>query len=45
MPRSIGSRYTEEFKGEALQLARSSPERPIPQSVDELGIADQILRT
>ena len=44
MPKSTGSRYTEEFKAEAVQLARSSPERSIRQLAYELGIADQTLR-
>ena len=45
MPKSTGSRYTEEFKAEAVQLARSSPERSIRQlAYDALGIADQTLR-
>jgi transposase len=44
MPRSTGSRYTEEFKAEAIQLARSSPERSIRQLACELGISDQTLR-
>ena len=45
MPKkSSGSRYTEEFKAEAVQLARSSPERSIRQLAYELGIADQTLR-
>jgi len=40
MPKkSTGSRYTEEFKAEAVQLARSSPERSIRQLAYELGIA------
>jgi transposase len=39
-----GSRYTEEFKAEAIQLARSSPEKSIRQLAYELGIADQSLR-
>jgi transposase len=39
-----GSRYTEEFKAKAVQLARSSPEKSIRQFAYELGIADQILR-
>ena len=43
MPKSTGSRYTEEFKAEAVQLARSSPERSIRQLAYELGIADQTL--
>lgn len=44
MPKSTGSRYTEEFKNEAVQLARSSPEKSIRQLAYELGIADQTLR-
>ena len=44
MPKSTGTRYTEEFKAEAVQVARSSPERSIRQLAYELGIADQILR-
>src|SRR5215212_6608559 len=44
MPKSTGSRYTEEFKVEAVQLARSSPERSIRQLAYELGIADHTLR-
>ena len=44
MPKSTGSRYTKEFKAEAVQLARSSPERSIRQLAYELGIADQTLR-
>jgi transposase len=44
MPKSTGVRYTEEFKAEAIQLARSSPERSIRQLAYELGIADQTLR-
>jgi len=43
MPKN-GTRYTEEFKAEAVQLARSSPERSIRQLAYELGIADQTLR-
>jgi len=31
MPKKTGSRYPEEFKAEAVQLARSSPERSIRQ--------------
>lgn len=41
MPKKTGSRYPEEFKAEAVQLARSSPERSIRQLAYELGIADQ----
>jgi transposase len=44
MSKSTGSRYTEEFKAEAVQLARSSPERSIRQLAYELGISDQTLR-
>ena len=44
MPKSTGSRYTQEFKAEAVQLAHSSPERSIRQLAYELGIADQTLR-
>src|SRR5919112_192709 len=44
MPKSTGYRYTEEFKVEAVQLARSFPERSIRQLAYELGIADQTLR-
>jgi transposase len=44
MPKSTGARYTQEFKAEALRLARSSPERSIRQLAYELGIADQTLR-
>ena len=44
MPKSTGSRYTQEFKAEAVQLARSSPERSIRQLAYELGISDQTLR-
>ena len=36
--------YPQEFKAEAVQLARSSPERSIRQLAYELGIADQTLR-
>jgi len=38
------SRYPEECKGEAVQLACSSPEKSISQLVFELGISDQTLR-
>ena len=44
MPKSTGSRYPEEFKAGAVQLARSSPEKSIRQLAYELGIADQTLR-
>ena len=44
MPKKTGSRYTEEFKAEAIQLARSSPEKSIRQLAYELGIANQSLR-
>ena len=43
--KSTGSRYTEEFKAEAVQLARCSPERSIRQLAYEIGIADQTLRS
>lgn len=44
MPKKTGSRYPEEFKAEAVQLARSSPEKSIRQLAYEIGIADQTLR-
>jgi transposase len=44
MSQKTGTRYTEEFKAEAIQLARSSPEKSIRQLAYELGIADQTLR-
>ncbi len=44
MPKKTGSRYPEEFKAEAVQLARSCPEKSIRQLAYELGIADQTLR-
>jgi transposase len=44
MSKSTGSCYTEEFKAEAVQLARSSPERSTRQLAYELGVADQTLR-
>jgi transposase len=44
VPKKTGSRYTEEFKAEAIQLARSSPEKSIRQLAYELGIAGQSLR-
>lgn len=44
MPKSTGSRYTQEFKAEAVQLACSSPERSTRQLAYELGVADQTLR-
>lgn len=45
MPKkSTGSRYPEEFKAEAVWLARSSPEKSIRHLPYELGIADQTLR-
>ncbi len=36
MPKKTGSRYTEEFKAEAAQLARSSPQKSIRQLAYEL---------
>ncbi len=45
MPKkSTGSRYPEEFRAEAVRLARSSPEKSIRQLAYELGIDDQTLR-
>ncbi len=44
MPKKTGLRYPQEFKAEAVQLARSSPEKSIRQLAYELGIADQTLR-
>ena len=45
MPKKTGSRYPEEFKVEAVQLLRSSPEKSIRQLAYELGISDQTLRS
>ncbi len=42
--KKTGSHYPEEFKAEAVQLARSSPEKSTRQISYELGIADQTLR-
>jgi transposase len=44
MPKKTGLRYPEEFKAEAVQLARSSPKRSIRRLAYELGIGDQTLR-
>jgi transposase len=44
VPKKTGCRYPEEFRVEAVQLARSSPEKSIHQLAHELGIADQTLR-
>jgi transposase len=44
MSKKTGSRYPEEFKAEAVQLARSFPEKSIRHLAHELGIADQTLR-
>jgi transposase-like protein len=44
MPKKTGSRYPEEFKAEAVRLARSFPEKSIRQLAYELGISDQTLR-
>ena len=44
MPKKTGLRYPEEFKAEAVQLARSSPEKSIRQLAYELGVANQTLR-
>ena len=44
MPKkNTGSRYTQEFKAEAVQLVRSYPEKSIRQLSRELGISDQTL--
>lgn len=44
MPKkSTGSRYTREFKAEAVQLVRSYPEKSIRQLSTELGVSDQTL--
>jgi transposase len=44
MPKKkTGYRYTQEFKAEAVQLARSYPEQSIRQLSAELGISDQTL--
>ena len=44
MPRKItGTRYTREFKTEAVQLVRSYPEKSIRQLSGELGISNQTL--
>ena len=44
MPKSTRSRYTQEFKAEAVKRACSSPERSIRQLAYELGISDQTIR-
>lgn len=44
MPKKTGLRYTQEFKAEAVQLARSSPGRSVRQLAYELGVSDQTLR-
>ncbi len=44
MPKKTGLRYPEEFKAEAVQLARSFPEKSIRRLAYELGISDQTLR-
>ncbi len=45
MPKKTGgSRYPGEFEAEAVQLARSFPEKPIRQLAYKLGISDQTLR-
>jgi transposase len=43
VPRARPS-YPSQFKREALQLVRSSPERSIPQIAKELGVSDNSLR-
>jgi transposase-like protein len=44
MPKKTGLRNPQEFKAEAVQLARSSPEKSVRQLAYELGVMDQILR-
>ncbi len=44
MPKKTGLRYPQEFKAEAVQLARSFPEKSIRQLPYELGISEQTLR-
>ena len=43
-PGNRRARYTEEFKAEAVQLARSSSEKSMRQLAYEIGVADQTLR-
>jgi transposase len=43
VPRARPS-YPSQFKREAVQLVRSSPERSIPQIAKELGVSDSSLR-
>jgi transposase len=43
VPGDRRARYTEEFKAETAQLARSSPEMSIRQLAYEIGVADQTL--
>jgi transposase len=38
MPKKTGSRYTEEFKAEAIQLARSSPEQSLRNGIKQAEI-------
>ncbi len=44
VPGNRRARYTEEFKAEAVQLARSSSEKSMRQLAYEIGVADQTLR-
>ena len=44
MLKRTGLRYPEEFRAEAVQLARSSPDRSIRQLAYERGIADHTQR-
>jgi transposase len=44
VPGNRRARYTEEFKAEAVQLARSSSEKSMRQLAYEIGVADQRLR-
>ena len=39
MPKKTGLRYPQEFKAEAVQLARSFPEKSVRQLAYELGIS------
>ena len=44
VPDNRRTRYTEEFKVEAVRLARFSPEKTIRQLAYEIGVSDQTLR-
>ncbi len=43
MPKKTGLRYPQEFKAEAVQLARSFPEKSVRRLAYELGISDRTL--